>query len=228
VRIEQHVGKALDEWEQGGHDWAIMQAGSAVDGSAKRAYPNETRSGLRFKQFLRDHDEVLQLMGLWGLDVPQSRFLDPSGLTTPSDGIHPDVVDLIYHVHRCAHAHGDVVADGFELLPPSSTFNTTIGLSTGTARLDARVVIGILAAVVLADTNADLHGACAGYTLWWAPPNLPDFGELVMPIDQWWGREADFLAIADNHPRSYVTAMPGDTWPVTVEEGAAPIVMVST
>lgn len=27
----------------------------------------------------------------------------------------PDIADVLYHVHRCAHGHGDEVVDGFEL-----------------------------------------------------------------------------------------------------------------
>ncbi len=49
-----------------------------------------------------------------------------------------------------------------------------------------------------------------------------------MPINEWWGREQDFLAIALLHPRTFVRVMPESPWYVTVEPGSPGMKLISS
>lgn len=228
MRIEKHVMKALDELDAGDPEAAILQACVALDGAAARAYPTSESVRLRFTSLLRQHAQILELMGLPGLDVEGSRFGRAPAIDWPQSVTQPDVADIIYHVHRCCHAHADEVPGAFELLEQQEGGGLRLGLVDGTVQLPRSVVVGILAVAVLSPASAGLDPLPPGYRLWWHPPAAPDTEWLPMPVGEWWGRETDFLAVALQHPRSYVTADSStDTWSVTVEPGAGGIMIIS-
>ena len=104
------------------------------------------------------------------------------------------MADIIYAIHRCSHAHGDELPDGFELLsdaagPPRLTRAI---FERGKFRLSDRIIFGLLATVVFSPTNANLR-AEGSYFLTFGG------GERMM-INDWWGRVDDFLMVAATDP----------------------------
>lgn len=111
--VGNSVRKAIDDWSMGDLEPAMLHACNAIDGTAKKAYPN-VGNNERFTRLLRDNYSILGPMGAPGIDLVEIRF--PVTLKNPkAPGGKPDIADVIYGVHRCTHGHGDEIPDGFEL-----------------------------------------------------------------------------------------------------------------
>jgi hypothetical protein len=97
----------------------------------------------------------------------------------------PDIADVIYGIHRCAHGHGDDLPDGFELMPYQEPITVT-RVSAGKIRLSAATVLGLLAVAVFAPENT---GQPIPDSYWLR------LHQQKFPICDWWGRQDDFREI---------------------------------
>lgn len=202
MNVGNSVRKAIDDWEQGELESAMLHACNAVDGTAKKRYP-ALGSKARFTRLLRENYDIFGPMGLPGIDLMETRF--PVKVTGPTaEGGKPDIADVIYGIHRCAHGHGDELPDGFELLPEAAgpPRYTSLLVEKGKARLSDRVIFGLLAVAVLSPANTD-QTVPDGYHLTFG-------GNVVLPIKEWWGRAADFASIAAQEPLPHVKLDFGD------------------
>lgn len=194
MNIGQSVSKAIDEWEAGDFDSAMMHACNAVDNTAKRTYPNIRGSNLRFTSLLRDNYSMLGAMGLLvpGFDLVGYRF--NIKLDNPkAAGGTPDAADVIYGIHRCCHNHGEALPDGFELFPDAKGDATRFShnLPSGRVRFSDRVIFALLSVVVYSPVNK----ACKtkdGYYL--------TYHENMMIINEWWGRLGEVKALIEREP----------------------------
>jgi hypothetical protein len=193
MNVANSVRKAIDDWEQGELDSAMLHACNAVDGTASKLFPT-LGNKVRFTRCLRGNFEILGPMGAPGIDLVQTRFpVSVSGPTAP-DGM-PDIADVLYGIHRCRHAHGEELPDGFALIQDaaSSTRHTRMEVAQGKVRLSDRMIFGLLGVAVLSPAN---HGQTDpkldGYYL-----TFGDAAKLV--INEWWGRANEFPAIAAEH-----------------------------
>ncbi|WP_122434314.1 hypothetical protein [Pseudomonas viridiflava] len=185
--VGKSVRAAIDEWQRGDNELAMLHACNAIDGTAGKALPG-IGNNVRFTTLLRRGYPILGPVGLPGIDLEQTRW--PVKVNRPkAEGGLPDIADVIYGIHRCAHGHGDELPDGFELWPDAaeSKATTRIGVSSGKVQLSDRVIFGMLSIAVFSPVNLG-QTVPDGYFL--------SFAGLNMPINQWWGREADFLLLA--------------------------------
>lgn len=122
---------------------------------------------------------------------------------TAEDG-KPDIADVLYGIHRCAHGHGDELPDGFELLPDAAgpPRYTRMVIEKGKVRLSDRAIFGLLAVAVLSPANQD-QTVPDGYHLTFG-------GKVVLAINEWWGRAAEFASIAAQEPLPQVKLDFGD------------------
>ena len=79
--------------------------------------------------------------------------------------------------------------DGFELLPDAAGPDrmTRMVVEKGNVRFSDRIIFGLLAVAVLSPADTDQHVPDRYYLT---------FASKVLPINEWWGRAADFAAIA--------------------------------
>jgi hypothetical protein len=202
VNVGNSVRKAIDDWEQGELESAMLHACNAVDGTAKKLYPT-LGSNARFTRLLRDNYDIFGPMGAPGIDLVETRF--PVRVARPkAGGNRPDIADVIYGIHRCAHGHGDELPDGFQLLadaagPPRQT---RMRFGKGRVQLSDRVIFGLLAVAVLSPANVG-QTIPDGYRLTFG-------GKAVLLISEWWGRAADFASIAAHEPLPNVKLDFGD------------------
>ncbi len=93
----------------------MLHACNAINSTAKKTYP-ALGSAARFTRLLRDNYlAVLEPFGFQGIDLVETRF--PVRLPNPkAPGGLPDLADVVYGIHRCHHAHGEALPDGFALL----------------------------------------------------------------------------------------------------------------
>jgi hypothetical protein len=197
--VGRSVRKAIDDWQHGDLEAAMLHACAAVDGTATKLYPTERTSKRRFTRALRENYGILGPMGAPGIDLVKTRFPVAVKRPTAPDG-KPDLADVIYGIHRCCHAHGDQLPDGFELLRDAAGPKrlTRIGIERGKIRLSDRVIFGLLAVAVLSPANRDQAlNELEGYYL--------IFGESAkLVINEWWGRANEFPAIVAQDPTPQV------------------------
>jgi hypothetical protein len=107
--------RAVNDWEDSELDAAMLHACNAVDGTAAKMSPTSKSSNARFTRLLRENYSILGPMGAPGLNLEATRF--PVRVEHPKAlGGQPDIVDVIYGIHRCHHGHGIALPDGFELI----------------------------------------------------------------------------------------------------------------
>lgn len=202
MKVGDSVQHAIDDWEAGKAESAMLHACNAIDGTAAKVYP-ELGNKARFTRFLRDSYSILGPMALPGIDIEKTRFPVTVKGPTTRDG-KPDIADVIYGVHRCTHAHGDDLPDGFDLLPDAAGPRgiSRIKISKGKLQLSDRVLFGLLAVAIMSPANVGQRTP-DGYHL--------TFGKsAVLTINDWWARGADFAAIATLDPMPSVKMDFGD------------------
>jgi hypothetical protein len=192
MNVGESVRKAIDDWEHGELEAAMLHACNAVDGTAKKVYPL-LGSNERFTRLLRENYGILGPMGAPGINLVETRF--PVSVPKPkAPGGKPDLADIIYGIHRCSHGHGDELPDGFGLIPDAAGPNrlTHMEVERGKVRLSDRTIFGLIAVAVFSPANKD-QSVPDGYHL-----TFGDTGKLL--INDWWGRASDFPAIAAKDP----------------------------
>jgi hypothetical protein len=197
--VGRSVRKAIDDWQQGDLEPAMLHACNAVDGTAGKLYP-ALNNKERFTRTLRENYGILGPMGAPGFNLVETRFpVTIKGRPTAPDG-KPDLADVLYGIHRCCHAHGDELPDGFELLRDAAGPKrlTHMLVERGKIRLSDRVIFGLLAVAVLSPANRDQAiSELEGYFL--------TFGESAkLVINKWWGRAYEFPAIVAQDPTPQV------------------------
>jgi len=206
MNVGNSVRKAIDDWEHGELESAMLHACNAVDGTAKKLYPTLRSNNERFTRALRENYGILGPMGAPGIDLVATRF--PVTVKRPTAlGGKPDIADVIYGVHRCTHGHGDELPDGFALIQDATGPKrlTRMEIERGKVRLSDRIIFGLLAVAVLSPSNKD-QAVPDGYYL--------TFGESEkLVINKWWGRTIDFLPIAARDPTPQVKLDFGDWMP---------------
>ena|SRR5208283_4619014 len=201
MNVGNSVRKAIDDWGLGELESAMMHACNAVDGTAKKLYP-KLGNKARFTRVLRENYAILGPMAP-GIDFAETRF--PVTVRSPkAPGGEPDIADIIYGIHRCSHAHGDELPDGFELIQDAAGPKrvTRMLIEQGKVRLSDRFIFGLLAVAVLSQANKDQSVPDSYYLT---------FGESAkLVIKEWWGRASDFPAIVAQDPTPHVELDFGD------------------
>jgi hypothetical protein len=198
MKIADSIKHAIDDWQEHKLESAMLHACNAVDGTAGKQFP-EAGSRERFTRFLRENYYILGPMAAPGINLVETAFPIKVKKASGAGGA-PDIADVIYAIHRCSHAHGDELPDGFSLIEDAagSPQSTRISVERGKVRLSDRTIFGLLATAVLAPGNAgQATPALDGYYL--------TFGKSeTLTINDWWGRAPEFPAIAAKEPMPLV------------------------
>ena len=155
-------------------------------------------------------------MGLPGINLAETRV--PIAIERPkAPGGKPDVADVIYAIHRCYEGHGEELPQGSELIHDADgpTRVTPLSVAKGAVMLSDRIIFGLLAVAVLSLANTD--------------QSVPDsyfltFGDHAkLPINEWWGRTAEFSTIVAQDPMPQVKLDLGDYPPPKTSTPPRPI-----
>jgi hypothetical protein len=204
MKVTDSVRIAITDWERGELEASMLHACNAVDGTARKLR-SDLGNKQRFILVLRENYPILGPMGLPGINLVTTRFPVTIRRPTTPDG-KPDIADVLYGIHRCCHAHGDDMPDGFDLIQDAAGPNrlTHLEVRQGRIRFSDRIIFGLLAVAVLSPANKD-HAVhqLSGYYLTYG--NLPK-----LLINEWWGRANDFAEIVAQDPSPRVTLDFGD------------------
>jgi len=176
MKISDHVQYSLDACDSKELDKAMLFACLAVDGTAKKMYPTVQRVGERFRMFIVEHLDIIELM-FGGLDLEETvfPFKDHKG----NVGIKFE--DIIYEKFRCNLAHGDELPDGYGITIKiaEGVQQFIIDLKGQSMTLPESAIYALGLACVLAPVNV---GQKIGSNLYHYRDPINFY-----VVDRWWG-----------------------------------------
>lgn len=190
MRIEQHILYAIDDFEQNKKDSALMHAAIAIDATAQKLFKKARAGRSDYKNCIRNYYWLIERFIGEGLNLIDTKWthleIDNSGKVI-SD---PDLADVIYHIFRCNHAHGNSIPLEYDLLPVSDGYSVwLIDLENPRLQMPERIIWALLGVSVFCEANSDIKTE-GDYFLSWGS-ELLGLGIHKFIIKDWWGREKD-------------------------------------
>lgn len=177
MNIANYIKHALDSLDRRELEPAMLFVCLAVDGTAKKKYPSIQQVGTRFKQFIRDNIDIIELM-FGGINLSDTSFPIPD----KKGNIGMKYEDLIYEKFRCSLAHGDMLEEGYgveiQMIDGSQSF--IINLKEPSMTLPESSIVGLALACVLAEENADQK---IGNNAYYIKDSINTY-----VVDRWWGK----------------------------------------
>ena len=200
MKISDHIRHSIDAADRNELDQAMLSACVAVDGTAKKTYPDE-KVGVRFRRFINENLDVIELM-FGGLNLHETvfPFTDAKGRTGVA------FADIIYEKFRCNLAHGDELPEGYGIgvaVNGNQQFQINIDTKSMTVPQSAIYALGL--ACVLAPANADQK---IGSNLYHYRDSIN-----IYVIDRWWGKVECARKIMDFESLIRVTMDFSNVWP---------------
>lgn len=195
MKVGKSVRLALEDFDRGEYEASMLHACNAVDGTAAKLHGRVSgKQRQRFLQTVRDAYPIISPTAMGGLDLNTWRFPFKQAVRSSTQDGMPDLADIIYGVHRCAHGHGDELQNGYQLVPDFALASnkTSMHMADNVAMLSDRCIFGLLFTAVLSPANADQR---TGGGEWLS------FADRKFLVDEWWGRTTDFLTFADTVPK---------------------------
>ncbi|GGI53298.1 hypothetical protein [Oxalicibacterium solurbis] len=202
MKIADHIKHSLDACDSKDLDKAMLFACLAVDGTAKKMYPEIEKVGERFRKFIVEHLDIIELMH-GGLNLQETVF--PFKNNKGKIGIKFE--DIVYEKFRCNLAHGDELPDGYgvtvKVADGIQQFMIDIEHQSMTLPESAIYALGL--PCVLAPVNVDQRIGNNQYH-YRDPINH-------YPIDRWWGKVECARSIMDFENQVRVKMDFSNVWP---------------
>ena len=204
MKISDHIKHSLDASDRNELDQAMLFACLAVDGTSKKMYPGMPKVGERFRNFIAENIDILELM-FGGLNLKETVF--PFKDSKGRIGI--GFADIVYEKFRCSLAHGDELPDGFgisvQIAAGHQQFIINIQERSMTLPQSAIYALGL--ACVLAPANADQK----------IGSNLYHYQDPINTyvVDRWWGKVECARKIMDFETQIRVKMDFSNVWPTS-------------
>jgi hypothetical protein len=176
MKISEHIKSSLDASDRRELDQAMLFACLAVDGTAKKMYPDIKMVGDRFRKFISDHLDIIELMH-GGLNLQETVFPFPDN----KGNIGIKFEDIVYEKFRCSLAHGDELPDGYgiNVKVADGIQQFMIDIENQSMTLPESVIYALGLPCVLAPAN---HEQKIGSNLYHYRDPINHY-----VIDRWWG-----------------------------------------
>jgi hypothetical protein len=184
MKLKQHVLYAIDDSQAGKFEAALMHACFAIDGTARKIFPNSKKVGERFVACLREYYWLVEPMIGAGINLVETRFSNIETLKLK----RPDFAEFVYEVFRCSAAHADEIPTVFWTIHSADPSSTQWTLGHNELHMPSTVVWALLAVAVFAKVNL---GECTEGTY------FLKLGDETFPICDWWGQEDRVRSLAD-------------------------------
>ena len=202
MKTSDHIKNSLDACDSRELDKAMLFACLAIDGTAKRMYPDIERVGERYRKFITDHIDIIELM-FGGINLKETVF--PFKNNKSKVGIKFE--DIVYEKFRCSLAHGDELPDGFEITIKlaEGIQQFKIDIEHQTMTLPESVIYALGLACVLAPVNAEQK----------IGNNLYHYRDPInmYVVDRWWGKIECARQIMDFENQGRVKMDFSQVWP---------------
>ncbi|MDR3541705.1 MAG: hypothetical protein P4L69_12180 [Desulfosporosinus sp.] len=176
MNTADHIKYSLDACDSRELDKAMLFACIAVDGTAKKTYPGMAQVGKRFRRFITDNLDIIELM-FGGIDLKNTIF--PLKSNKGKVGIKFE--DIVYEKFRCSLAHGDELPHGYGLTVKIEDGHHLflIDIENQSMTLPESAIYALGLPCVLAPVNADQK----------IGSNLYNYRDTIntFVIDRWWG-----------------------------------------
>lgn len=200
MRIDEHVIHAIDDFAAGKKDAALMHACVALDATSRKLANSKKSSAEIYKHCIRQYWWLVEAFIGAGLNLEETKWTNikiENGRGKPIP--EPDLADIIYHVFRCSHAHGDEVPQSFKLLLASDGSHTwRIGFEDNTLHIPETSIWAILAISVFCSANADITTNTEHFLTWGA--ETLGWGPHKFDLRFWWGGERALSEILARYP----------------------------
>ncbi len=202
MKIADHIRHSLDACDNRDLDKAMLFACLAVDGTAKKMYPQIERVGKRFRKFIVEHLDIIELMH-GGLNLQETLF--PFKDNKGNVGVKFE--DIIYEQFRCNLAHGNELPDGYgvtvKVAEGIQQFMIDIEHQSMTLPESAIYALGL--PCVLTPVNADQKIGNNSYHY------RDPINHYV--VDRWWGKAECARSIMDFENQVRVKMDFWNVWP---------------
>ena len=177
MKISDHIKASLDACDAKELDKAMLFACLAVDGTAKKLYPTVTNVGERYRKFIIEYLDIIELM-FGGVDLEETIF--PFKDAKGQIGIKFE--DIVYEKFRCNLAHGNELPDGYEITVKvaDGIQQFQIDIANQAMTFPESVIYALGLACILSPVNADQKIGNNQYH-YKDPINL-------YAVDRWWGK----------------------------------------
>ncbi len=204
MKISDHIKSSLEASDRRELDQAMLFACLAVDGTAKKMYPDIQWVGERFRKFITDYLDIIELMhGGLNLEETVFPFRDSKG------NIGIKFEDIIYEKFRCNLAHGDELPEGYGITikVADGIQQFMINIEDQSMTLPESAVYALALPCVLAPVNVDQK----------IGSNLYHYRDPInhYVVDRWWGKVECARQIMDFENQVRVTMDFSNVWPST-------------
>lgn len=174
----------------------------AVDGTAKKMYPQIDKVGKRFRKFIVEHLDIIELMH-GGLNLQETVF--PFRDSKGSVGIKFE--DIVYEKFRCNLAHGNELPDGYgvTIKVQDGIQQFMIDIENQSMTLPESAIYALGLPCVLAPVNADQRIGSNSYHY------RDPINHYV--VDRWWGNVECARRIMDFDNQVKVKIDFSNVWP---------------
>lgn len=204
MKIANHIKYSLDACDSRELDKAMLFACLAVDGTAKKMYPDTKKVGERFRKFLVEHLDIIELL-FGGLNLQETVF--PFKDNKGNVGVKFE--DIIYEKFRCSLAHGDELPDGYDITVKvaDGIHQFMIDIIGQSMTLPESAIYAIGLPCVLAPVNADQK----------IGSNLYNYRDRInhFVVDRWWGKVECARKIMNFEDQVRVKMDFSSVWPST-------------
>lgn len=177
MKTAEHIKHSLDAADRKELDQALLFVCLAVDGTSKKTYQSISRVGERFRKFINDNLDIIELM-FGGLNLQETVFPFPD----VKGNIGVGFADIIYEKFRCNLAHGDELPSGYGISVQIAEHHQqfVIDIANQSMTLPQSAIYALGLACVLAPANSDQK----------IGSNLYNYRDTINTyvIDRWWGR----------------------------------------
>jgi len=207
MRISDHIKSSLDAIDDGELDKAMLFACMAIDGTAKKTYPDINYVGERFRKFIKDNLDIIELVH-GGVNLADTIFPFPNN----KGKIGIKIEDIVYEKFRCNLAHGNELDDGYDITIQIADGHQQFMMDVESQfmTLPQSVIYALGLPCVLAPKNIDQKIGSNNY-YYYDPVNN-------YIIDRWWGQLDCARKIMDFENQIRVKMDFSNVWPT--EENA--------
>lgn len=202
MKIADHIRYSLEACDCRDLDKAMLFACLAVDGTAKKMYPQIAKVGERFRKFITEYLDIIELMH-GGLNLQETVFPLKDG----KGNVGIKFEDIVYEKFRCNLAHGNELPDGYgvTIKVQDGIQQFMIDIKNQSMTLPESAIYALGLPCVLAPVNADQKIGSNSYHY------RDPINHYV--VDRWWGNVECARKIMDFEKQIKVKIDFSNVWP---------------